>query len=82
MDNRTGSEDGSDCLHGALLQALAANRHLYQHKADAPSCWRADKAPGQLQLRRKPASRPSLNSLQGAFEALDVAGDGGRGGVS
>ncbi|KAK9825923.1 hypothetical protein WJX81_007164 [Elliptochloris bilobata] len=32
----------------------------------------ADKAPGQVQLRRKPSSRPSLNSLQGAFEALDA----------
>ena len=51
-------------------------------QATHPPCRRADKAPGQLQLRRKPASRPSLNSLQGAFEALDVAGDGGRGGIS
>lgn len=42
----------------------------------------ADKAAGQLQLRRKPSSRPSLSSLQGAFEGLNVEGDGSRGGVS
>lgn len=40
---------------------------------------RADKAPGQLQLRRKPSGRPSLSSLHGAFEALGVEGGDGRG---
>lgn len=40
---------------------------------------RADKAPGQLQLRRKPSGRPSLSSLQGVFEALGVEGSDARG---
>jgi hypothetical protein len=40
---------------------------------------RAGAAPGQVSLRRKPSNRPSLGSLQAAFEDLGV-GDGGRGG--
>ena len=86
-----GGENGASVskgMHTALLPALAASRYVgvctihCAAQVIHPPCRRADKAPGQLQLRRKPASRPSLTSLQGAFDALDLAGDGGRGGVS
>ena len=70
------------CALPCCTQRLCFCRSRCAAAVTHPWCWRADKAPGQLQLRRKPASRPSLNSLHGAFAALDVAGDGGRGGVS